>query len=103
MVIDSAILRAYQFSTGVLKKGGIDQAIGRSRGGLTTKIYVICDAFGNPVELDITQVQDSDTFQIESLLEKVDPDAFLAGKAYEADGLIDHLTQCGITPVIPQR
>jgi transposase len=41
--------------------------------------------------------------QIKSLLETVDPDAFLAGKAYDADGLIDHLTQREITPVIPPK
>jgi hypothetical protein len=37
--------------------GGADQAIGRLRGGLTTKIHAICDAMGNPVEIDITPGQ----------------------------------------------
>src|SRR5580692_1859708 len=35
------------------KKNG-PQAIGRSRGGLTTKIHALVDALGNPVELMLT-------------------------------------------------
>ena len=35
---------AAQHSAGALKKGVSTQAIGRSRGGLTTKIHVIVDA-----------------------------------------------------------
>jgi hypothetical protein len=33
------------------------QAIGRSRGGLTTKIHALVDALGNPVELMLTQAK----------------------------------------------
>jgi putative transposase len=55
------------------------------------------------VELDITPAQDADITQAEPLLENIDPDAFLADKVYDADGLIDHLTQRGITPVIPPK
>jgi hypothetical protein len=31
------------------KKAGEDQAIGRSRGGLSTKIHARVDALGNPI------------------------------------------------------
>lgn len=84
-----------------LSKGGTDQAIGRSRGGLTTKIHAICDALGNPVELGITPEQDADITQAEPVLENIGSDAFLADKAYDADKLIDRLIQREITPVIP--
>ena len=77
--------------------------MGRSRGGLTTKIHAICDALGNPAELGITLGQDADITQAEPLLENIDPDAFLADKAYDADRLIDRLIQRGITPVIPPK
>ncbi|WP_373687453.1 IS5 family transposase [Acetobacter sp. P5B1] len=103
MMIDSTIVRAHQHSAGASKKGGADQAIGRSRGGLTTKIHAICDAPGNPVELGITPGQDGDITQAEPLLENIDPDAFLADKAYDADRLINRLIQRGITPVIPPK
>jgi hypothetical protein len=37
-----------------------EQAIGRSRGGLTTKIHALVDALGNPVELMLTPGQAHD-------------------------------------------
>ncbi|NHN95196.1 IS5 family transposase [Acetobacter thailandicus] len=103
MMIDSAIVRAHQHSAGALKKGARNQAIGRSRGGLSTKIHAICDALGNPVEINITPGQDADISQAEPMLENIDPDAFLADKAYDADRLTDKLTECGITPVISHK
>src|ERR1700736_2814474 len=83
-----------------LKKNG-EQAIGRSRGGLTTKIHALVDALGNPVELMLTPGQAHDLTCAEQLIDSADPDALLGDKAYDADLLIDTLTQRGIPPVIP--
>jgi transposase len=47
MMIDATIVRAHQHSASARKKNGV-QAIGRSRGGLTTKIHALVDALGNP-------------------------------------------------------
>jgi len=47
-MIDSTIVRAHQHSAGP-KKDGKDQAIGRSKGGLSTKIHAMVDALGNPI------------------------------------------------------
>src|ERR1700733_10491654 len=49
------------------KKNG-PQAIGRSRGGLTTKIHALVDALGNPVELMLTPGQDHDLTCAEPLM-----------------------------------
>jgi len=84
------------------KKDG-EQAIGRSRGGLTTKIHALVDALGNPVELMLTPGQAHDLTCAESLLEGVDPEALLGDKAYDADSLIDTLAQRGVTAVIPPK
>jgi hypothetical protein len=51
-MIDSTIVRAHQHSAGALKKTGAlkkveDQALGRSRGGLSTKIHALVDALDN--------------------------------------------------------
>jgi len=37
------------------------------------------------------------------LLDEVEPDAFLADKAYDANALIEALEKRGITPVIPSK
>ena len=84
------------------KKNGA-QAIGRSRGGLTTKIHALVDALGNPVAISLTAGQASDLEQAEPLLEQVNPKAFLADKAYDADALINNLNARQITPVIPPK
>ncbi len=86
-----------------VKRGRDDQAIGRSRGGLTTKIHAIVDALGNPVVLSLTLGQASDLGQAETLLEDIDPGALLADKAYDADALIGALNARDITPVIPPK
>jgi transposase len=58
---------------------------------------------GNPVELMLTPGQAHDLACAEPLLENVNPGALLGDKAYDADALIDTLTQRGITPVIPPK
>ena len=54
------------------KKEGA-QAIGRSRGGATTKIHALVDALGNPVEVMLSPGQDHDLTCAESLIAAVDP------------------------------
>jgi transposase len=58
---------------------------------------------GNPVELMLTPGQAHDLTCAEQLIDGADPDALLGDKAYDADPLIDTLTQRGITPVIPPK
>jgi len=52
-MIDSTIVRAHQHSAGA-RKTGEDQAIGRSRGGLSAKIHAQVDALGNPIGFFLT-------------------------------------------------
>ncbi len=54
-MLDSTIVRAHQHSAG--KK---DQAIGRSKGGLSTKVHARTDALGNPTGFYITAGQAHD-------------------------------------------
>ena len=58
-LIDSSIVRAHQHAA-VEKKGGPDHAIGRSRGGLSTKIHAVVDQDGLPVGVLISPGQASD-------------------------------------------
>ena len=59
-------------------------SIGRSRGGLTTKIHVLVDALGNPVDVMLTPGQAHDLTCAEPLLEGVDPEALIGDKASKA-------------------
>ncbi len=70
---------------------------------MTTKIHVLVDALGNPVELILTPGQAHDLACAELLIENAEPDALLADKAYDADLFVGTLTQRGIIPVIPPK
>jgi transposase len=85
------------------KKDGEDQAIGRSRGGLTTKIHAAVDALGNPVALSLTAGQVHDITQAEPLLEDLAPEAVIADKSYDSDAFVERLEARDITPVIPPK
>ena len=51
----------------------------------------------------LTAGQAHDLTCAEQLIDGADPDALLGDKAYDADPLVDILTQRGITPVIPPK
>ena len=53
-MIDSTIVRVHQHSAGAKKYLTEDQAIGRSKGGLSTKIQATCDVLRNPTGFHFT-------------------------------------------------
>src|ERR687893_2456141 len=55
------------------KKGGANEAIGRSRGGLTTKIHTIVDALGNPLAVSLTRGPLHELKQAPALTPKIEP------------------------------
>jgi putative transposase len=86
----------------VQEKNGA-QAIGRSRGGLSTKMHALVDALGNPVELMLSPGQTNDLICAEPLLADAYPTALIGDKAYDADAFINLLAKRKITPVIPSH
>lgn len=88
----------------VPKKKGQTQAIGRSKGGLSTKIHATCDALGNPTSFHLTEGQASDLHGADALLPGIDTDFFLADKAYDANArVLEILHAKGIVAVIPPK
>ena len=86
------------------KKDGETQAIGRSKGGLSTKIHLMVDALGNPLAFFLTPGQAHDLEGADALLPQMKADTVLADKAFDADGrVIEPLLAAGKTPVIPSK
>ena len=87
------------------KKNGLDQALGRSRGGLSTKIHAATIDENCAVALHLTPGQAHDGRQFESLYESLDADNVLESAAldrgYDADRIRERLALDGIEPVIP--
>ena len=102
-MIDATIVRAHQHSAGARKGEGVNQAIGRSRGGLTTKIHMVVDALGNPLVFNLTEGHVHDVTQAETLIAQVNPEAVLADKGYDAGDFVLALTARAIKPVIPPK
>jgi transposase len=60
--------------------------MGRSRGGLTTKIHAMVDAEGLPIALKLTEGQAHDGRAAQDMLETLRPgDILLADRAYDSD------------------
>ena len=64
--IDSTIVRAHQHAAGAAKKKG-KQALGRSRGGLTTKIHACVEGLGQLARFTLTGGQVADITQAQTL------------------------------------
>ena len=70
--------------------------MGRSRGGLTTKIHAVVDANGNPFHLKLTEGQAHDGRSADDMLNSVGKgQTLLADRAYDSDALRNTLVERG--------
>lgn len=76
--------------------------MGRSRGGLTTKIHALTDGQGRPLEMILTPGQAGDCPAAGQLLGRLRENTIvLADKAYDADWLRRRIEAAGAAPNIP--
>jgi len=125
--VDSTISRAHQHAAGARTKpelqvqspGGVDvepadHALGRSRGGFTTKTHLACEQGQKPLSLVVTAGQRGDSPQFEVVLDgirvarvgggrpRTRPDRVLTDKAYSSRANRACLRRRGIRATIPQ-
>ncbi len=93
----------------------VDHAIGRSRGGLTTKLHTLVDGRGRPLVLLVGPGHGHDSPMLAVLLDvlrvprtgagraRTRPDQLCADKAYSAKAHRTLLRRRGIRVVIPER
>ena len=127
--VDSTIVRAHQHAAGARRDGGAqveppggisgdeppDHGLGRSRGGLTTKIHLAAEQGRKPMVVVLTAGQRGDSPQFTVVLERVRvakpgpgrprrrPDRVLADKAYSSRGNRAYLRRRGIRATIPVK
>src|SRR5690348_957676 len=86
------------------KRGGPDQAIGRSRGGRTTKIHGLSDPFCRPGVLHLSAGQRADIAVAPEVLALAPAMSALIGdKGYDGDELRAAIIARGAKPVIPNK
>lgn len=90
-----------------------DHGIGRSRGGLSTKLHHLVDGAGLPLVIAVSPGQAGDSPALIPLLEQLRvarphgrprtrPDAVRGDKAYSSRAIRQHLRERSIRAVIPQ-
>ena len=82
-----------------------DKAVGRTRGGLNTKLHVIVDGLGNPVEFMLSAGNDHDSVHVVELLKKVEISGsnVLADRAYGAKAIRAYISEQGASYIIPPQ
>ncbi|WP_373301424.1 IS5 family transposase [Streptomyces djakartensis] len=118
--VDSTVVRAHQHAAGALKRGPqaenepADHALGRSCGGLSTKIHLAADGRARPLALDVTAGQAGDAPAFETVMARIRvprtgpgrprtrPTMVLADRAYSSRAIRGHLRRRQIRAVIPQ-
>lgn len=78
--------------------------MGRSRGGLTSKLHALVDAEGGPVGLRLTGGQVHDACEAEALIADIPEGATLLGdKGYDSKAIRDAAAARGVWANIPNR
>jgi transposase len=126
--VDSTVARAHQHAAGarrdgagqVQPPGGVadepaDHGLGRSRGGLTTKLHLSCEQGQKLMSLVVTAGQRGDSPQFTTVLDgiavprlrggrpRTRPDRVLADKAYTSKANRGYLRRRGIKATIPSK
>jgi transposase len=118
--LDGTIVRAHRAAAGAPHDpvDGADEpvnhALGRSVGGFSTKIHLLSDSTGVPLDALLTPGQTHESTQLEAVLEQADiprttprrrrkPRRLSADRAYDAQRIRHFLRRHGIQPIIPPR
>jgi len=104
-LLDATIVRAHQHSAGARKGGGGDgEALGRSRGGLSTKRHAVVDARGNPTGFHLTGGEAHDLAGADALLPDLAATTVIADRGYDAETrVLAVLRKAGKVAVIPPK
>jgi transposase len=96
-------------------QGGGDEALGRSRGGLTTEVHLTCDGKGRPLSILLTPGQRHDSTQLVPLVDAIRvprvgrgrprtrPERVIGDKGYSDPTCRRALRERGIKATIPER
>ncbi|MFH8508272.1 IS5 family transposase [Streptomyces flaveolus] len=126
--VDSTVARAHQHAAGARKRGtssgtnpgGVadepaDHGLGRSRGGLTTKVHLAVEHGQKPLSFLVTAGQQHDSPHFQPVLERIRvprvgvgrprcrPDRVRADKAYGSRANRSYLRRRGIRCTIPEK
>ena len=101
-MIDATHLKTHRTACSLLKGGDVPRAIGRTKGGLNSKLHAVCDGEGRSVRLLLSEGQQSDHKGAATLFpDLLRAKELLGDKGYDSDAYRVALIKRGITPCIP--
>ncbi|MFW6681193.1 MULTISPECIES: IS5 family transposase [Komagataeibacter] len=103
-MVDSTVIRAHHHATGS-KGGPPKEALGRSRGGFSTKIHLRVNGAGLPMRTGITPGQDSDYTGYDLVMADnlPQPAVLVADRGYDSDKIREDVESRNAVPMIPMR
>lgn len=116
--VDGTLIRAHRVASGARRNGLTAEenakinALGRSRGGYSTKLHLLTDGQGTPLGVTATPGQRNEGPEFANLLESTSistfrlaqrPKALAGDRAYNSAAIREHISKRGINPVIPTR
>ena len=106
MSLDSTIVKVHPDGTGALKKNG-PQAIGKSRGGWTTKIHMVAADARTAITFSLSPGHNHDAPEGRELLRMLKPVhstvSMIMDRAYEGAETRQLVLELGFTPVVPPK
>ncbi|WP_156170784.1 IS5 family transposase [Croceicoccus naphthovorans] len=104
LMIDATHLKAHRTAASLFKKGLFPRCIGRTKGGLNSKLHAVCDGQGRPLVMLLSEGQMSDFKGAALMLDSLPrAKALLGDKGYDADWFRAALANRGITACIPSK
>lgn len=100
--IDSTHVKAHRCAANP-RGGQAAQGLGRTKGGLNTKIHAVVDSNRTPENLLLSAGNDADISHAEAVLEQCSGSRVVADKGYDSDPLREQLYERGIEPCIPPK
>lgn len=103
-MIDASYLKAHRTASSLGAKRGRGRLIGRTKGGMNTKLHANCDSKGRPINFFVSAGQVSDYIRARALLSSPpNADWLLGDRGYDADWFRKALQDKGIRACIPSR
>jgi transposase len=100
--IDGSIVKAHQHSAGAASNE--EQGIGKSVAGNTTKIHMAADAYGLPIDFEITGGEVHDCKNAPEFIRKLpSSDYLIADKGYDNEILREQVRNKLSVPIIPRK
>ena len=100
--IDGSIIKAHQHSAGAASN--VEQGIGKSVAGNTTKIHMAADAYGLPIDFEVTGGEVHDCKNAFEFISKLPiSDYLIADKGYDSEELRESVRKKSSIPIIPRK